>query len=300
MCAILLRLLKYQSIKLKNDGLLKEKPLHWPTDWSFYNPRNKRKGQGYNAQSEKKLLECLEEQCNVEHIFKETRKFDDEQAKFKVKQYQKEIIAWKNNKSELFELYISRQEIDILSPCNAGKRKEEGQSQKLVDNILTNRKINNIAIPSELHPLVKAWKQKNTSAISKSYTIWSKITLEISRARRFVRKDTFLQSLKQIGVILNTVFWGCPSLYKDYASDNDDDKIQNFGFSYHSHNSPFSDAQVATLSNSKGVSSVQINIYDQSMQLWTLTQPTLSNTHISSYCLESHTHTVNFAVLNLI
>lgn len=379
MCSILLRLLKYQSIDFKNDGLWKEKPLNWPTDWSFYDPRNKPKGQGYNARTDKKLLECLEQHCNVEQIFKETTKFKDEHSRSRIKQYEREIIAWKNNKTELFERYILRQEIDTVraakislnkyrndaelkqclsepnvdlifdsregnyfssegytdivrdiaitlcrickglnplekgdgiwktppsgwnpyhpyySPCNAGKRQEKDLSQKLVDNLLTNCETNNIIIPSELHPLVTAWKQRNTSAISKSYTIWSKVavvrhSLKYLKLEDFLEKKHVQQSLIQIGVILDTAFWGCPSVHKD--SDNIDDEIQIFGFNYHSHNSPLSDdlLVIPTISSVKEVSRGKIKIDNQPMQLSPLTQATLSDSHTSSYQLESHTH----------
>ncbi|CAG2206162.1 unnamed protein product [Mytilus edulis] len=114
MCSMLLRLLKYKSIDIRIDGLWKEKPLDWPVDSLFYDPRNKPKGKGYSIKTDGKLLENLVELCNGKKIFQDISQFKDEHTKSTVKQYQKEITAWRTNKADLFELYILRQELDIL------------------------------------------------------------------------------------------------------------------------------------------------------------------------------------------
>ncbi|VDI81920.1 Hypothetical predicted protein [Mytilus galloprovincialis] len=127
MCSILLRLLKYKSINIRIDGLWKDKPLDWPVDSHFYDPRNKPKDKGYSIKTDKKLLENLEELCNWKGVCEEVTQFEDEYTKSTVKQYQKEITAWRTNKADLFELYILRQELDNLLEAKTSlqKYKEE-------------------------------------------------------------------------------------------------------------------------------------------------------------------------------
>ncbi|XP_052073272.1 uncharacterized protein LOC127711317 [Mytilus californianus] len=382
MCSILVTLIKYKSFDNKNGGMWKEKPLHWPTDCLFYNPRNKPKGPGYSIGTDKKLLECLEEHCYVEGVFKETTHFDDEHTKLKVKQYQKEIIAWKNNRTELFELYILRQELDALiaakgslykyrkdpefnlclydihaelifyseedsngskksytdivrdiattfcridkglnylekspgiwktppegwnpchlyyDPCNDKKGRDKGQDDKLVDNLLTYCESKNITIPSELQPLLKAWKQRNTLEITKYYTIWSKTAI-IDHSLKYLELEDMLgkihvqESLKQIGVILDTQCWRCPSVKKSCTSDNGD-KSQDSGFSDDLHSSHSSD--IETNSTAK-VASLQINSDNPCMQFPDSTQTNLNDIPASPHSLVSHTdgHLCNIA-----
>ncbi|CAG2206173.1 unnamed protein product [Mytilus edulis] len=359
MCSILLRLLKYRSIDLKSDGLWKAKPLHWPNGWPFYDPRNKPKGQGYNTVTDRKLLENLKEQCNGKGLLKDLSKFDDEHTKSKVRQYKLEITAWKNNRTELFELYTLRQELDTLraakkslhkyknnselhkgisdlnvdfifdtdnvtsissegytdisdgiwkmqpnewnpnhsyySPCNAGKRKEKGQDQKLVDNLLTYCESKNITIPADLQPLLKAWKQRNTSEITKYYTIWSKTAI-INHSLKYLELEGLLEkchvheSLKQIGLILDTQYWRCPSPKKVTSTDNDD-KSQDSGFSDTSHSSHCSDSQTANLTNSsQKVLSFQKIKDNQLAKLTNSTNANLNATDDSSCGIDSHTN----------
>ncbi|CAG2206165.1 unnamed protein product [Mytilus edulis] len=359
---------KSLSLDLKNGGLWKEKPLHWPPEWPFYDPRNKPKDQGYDTGTDNKLLKCLEEHCHSKGLFNITSKFDDEQTQFKVEQYQKEITAWKYNRTELFELYTLRQELVTLraakeslhkymkdselhqgisdlnvdfnfdtdnvtaissegytdtvrdiaitfcrigkglspleksdgiwktppsgwtpndsyfSPCNAGKRKEKGQDQKLVDNLLTYCESKNKAIPAELQPLLKAWKLRNTSEITKSYTIWSKTaiikhSLQYLQLEGLLEKINVQESLKQIGVILDMQHWRCPSINKSCTKDNDD-KSKDL------HSSSSSDIET------NSTASIQINSDNPCTQLSNSTQPNSKDTPASPaspHSLVSHT-----------
>ncbi|XP_071181313.1 uncharacterized protein [Mytilus edulis] len=134
MCSMLLRLLKYKSINIRIDGLWKEKPLDWPVDSHFYDPRNKPKGKGYSIKTDRKLLENLEELCNGKGVLEEVTQFDDEYTKSTVKQYQTEITAWRTNKADLFELYILRQELNILleAKTNLQKYKKEPEIKEVL------------------------------------------------------------------------------------------------------------------------------------------------------------------------
>lgn len=129
MCSILVRLLKYNSIDLKNNGLWKEKPLKWPTDWPFYDIRNKPKHQGYNTETDKELLAHLVEYCNKEEVFKNMKHDKDKHKKLQLKQYQKEITAWQSNKTELFELYTFRKILDTLKAVKGSLYKYRNDSE---------------------------------------------------------------------------------------------------------------------------------------------------------------------------
>ncbi|CAC5387431.1 unnamed protein product [Mytilus coruscus] len=353
MCSILLRLLKYRSIDLKNDGLWKEKPLQWPSGRPFYDPRNKPKGQGYNTGTDKKLLECLVEHCHSEGLFNNTSNFDDEQAKSKVMQYQTEITEWKKNRFELlFERYISRQELDTLRAAKKSLHKykndpelyqrisdlnvdlifdtdnvtyisSEGYTDIVRDIAITFCRIGKGLSPLEksdgiwktppsgwnpnhsyyspcnagkrkekdkLRPLIKAWKQRKTSEITKSYTIWSKTAI-IKHVLQYLELEGMLgkihvqESLKQIGVILDTQCWRCPSVKKSCTSDNDD-KSQDSSFSDHLHSSPSS--YIKPNSTSK-VASLQINSDNPCIQFPDSTQTHLNEIPASPHSLVSHT-----------
>ncbi|XP_076106922.1 uncharacterized protein LOC143075410 [Mytilus galloprovincialis] len=134
MSSMLVRLLKYKSIDIRIDGLWKEWPLDWPVDTRFYDPRNKPKGKGYSIKTDRNLLENLKELCDGKKIFQDITQLKDEHTKCKVKQYKKEITAWRKNKADLFELYILRQELDILleAKTNLQKYKKEPEIKEVL------------------------------------------------------------------------------------------------------------------------------------------------------------------------
>lgn len=106
-CSTTLKSLKKMHIDSKSDGMWKTKPDNWPSDMPFYDPRNKPKGQSYNAQTDEKLLHCLLELCRNKNIT-----ISDN--------LQEEIVAWKKDKQLLFKLFISRQETDSIKTANEG------------------------------------------------------------------------------------------------------------------------------------------------------------------------------------
>ncbi|CAG2206163.1 unnamed protein product [Mytilus edulis] len=288
MCSILLRLLKYRSIDLKNGGLWKEKPLHWPPEWPFYDPRNKPKGQGYNTGTDKQLLECLEEHCHTISSEGYTDIVRDIAITFCRIGKGLNILAksdgiWKTPPSG----WNPNQ--SYFSPCNAGKRKEKGQYQTLVDNLLTFCEYKNKAIPSELQSLTKAWKEKNTSEITKYYTIWSKTAI-VKHSLQYLEKEGLLnkihvqESLKHIGVILDMQHWGCPSVNTSCTRDNDD-KSQDSAFSDHLHSSPSSDIEANSTAK---IASIQINSDNPSTQLPNSAQTNTKDTPASPHSLVGH------------
>ncbi|VDI61830.1 Hypothetical predicted protein [Mytilus galloprovincialis] len=130
MCSILLRLLKFESIDLKNDGLWREKPVLWPNEWPFYDPHNKPKDEKYGIENDRKLLKNIEQLCNEKGIFEDINKFDDD-TKSKVKEYKTEITAWTNNKTKLFEVYTLRQELNRLKEAKGNLHKYRNDPEVL-------------------------------------------------------------------------------------------------------------------------------------------------------------------------
>lgn len=122
------------------------------------------------------------------------------------------------------------------SPCNTRKRHEKHQDQKLVDNLLIYCERKSISIPSELQPVVKEWKLKNSNKIFKRYTIWSCVakiqhSLKYLELEGLLEKQHVQQSLKQIGISFDIECQKCPKHLNNKSTIIKDNESKTTGHS---------------------------------------------------------------------